>query len=106
MKQPNGQIPAIINFVTKHPGCYLSDIIRATKVPRCSATSALANLTKAQTLRREGFERRFRYYAIPPEDRPVVGKKKRPSCYDHDEVNPLTKLFNQRLALVRSGREI
>ncbi|EHM0714252.1 hypothetical protein JDT53_12535 [Escherichia coli] len=104
MNKSNGQIPAIINYVTEHPGCYLSDIIRATKVPKCSATAALSNLTKAQTLRREGMERRFRYYAIPPEDRPVVEKKKRPACYSRDEVNTLTNLFNQRLAEARSGR--
>ena len=104
MRQSNGQISAIINYVTEHPGCYLSDIIRATKVPKCSATAALSNLTKAQTLRREGMERRFRYYAIPPEDRPVNEPKKRHACYFRDEVNPLTNLFNQRLKEIRSGR--
>ena len=100
----NGQIPAIIQYVTKHPGCYLSDIIRGTKIPKRSASAALSNLTKAQTLRREGMGRRFRYYAIPPEERPVIEKKKRPACYSRDEVNTLTNEFNQRLAEVRSGR--
>lgn len=100
----NGQIPAIIQYVTKHPGCYLSDIIRDTKIPKRSASAALSNLTKAQTLRREGMERRFRYYAIPPEDRPVNEPKKRHACYCRDEVNPLTNLFNQRLKEIRSGR--
>lgn len=102
--ESNGQIPKIIKYITEHPGCYLSDITRATKVPKCSATAALSNLTKAKTLRREGIERRFRYYAIAPEDRPVNGPKRRHSYASQSTVNPLTNLFNQRLKEIRSGR--
>lgn len=102
MRHPNGQIPAIIQYVTEHPGCYLTDIIRATKVPKCSATSALSNLTKDHTLRREGFEKRYRYYAVNPEDRPVIAPKKR--HLGNTSVNPLNNLFNQCLASVRGGR--
>ena len=104
MRKSNGQIPAIIQFVTDHPGCYLSDILRSTRIPKCSATAALSNLTKAQTLRREGFNKRYRYYAIDPADRPVEAPKKKLDCYFRDEVNPLSNLFNQRLAEVRGGR--
>lgn len=100
----NGQIPAIIQYVTDHPGCYLTDIIRATKVPKCSATAALSNLTKSHTLRRAGFEKRYRYYVVHPEDRPVTAPKRQPKQLKQNTPNPLNNLFNQCLASVRGGR--
>ena len=102
--ESNGQIPKIIKYITEHPGSFLVDITRATGVPTRSATPVLCNLTKAGVLRREGVERRYRYYAVNPEERPVIAPKKRHSYASQSTVNPLTNLFNQRLAQVRGGR--
>lgn len=99
-----GYIENVIQYVTDHPGCYLTHIEHEAKIPRGSTATILVSLTRAKVLRREGFERRYRYYAIPPEDRPVNEPKKRHACYCRDEVNPLTNLFNQSLKEIRSGR--
>ncbi|QEO02525.1 hypothetical protein [Enterobacter kobei] len=102
--ESNGQIPKIIKYITEHPGCYLTHIEHEAKIPRGSTATILVNLTREKVLRREGFERRYRYYLVDPEERLVTATKKRPSLAAQSTVNPLTNLFNQRLAEVRSGR--
>lgn len=99
-----GYIEKVIEYVTKHPGCYLTHIEQEAKIPRGSTATILVSLTRAKVLRREGFERRYRYYVVDPENRPVTTPKKRPSLQAQSTVNPLSNLFNQRLAQVRSGR--
>ncbi|CAI9399314.1 hypothetical protein [Lelliottia sp. T2.26D-8] len=99
-----GYIENVIQYVTEHPGCYLTHIEHEAKIPRGSTATILVSLTRAKVLRREGFERRYRYYLVDPEERPVTAPKKRPSLAAQSTVNPLTNLFNQRLAQVRSGR--
>ncbi|WP_446030542.1 hypothetical protein [Lelliottia amnigena] len=98
----NGQIPAIIQYITEHPGSYMTDILRDTKIPKFSVTSALSKLTGAKTLRREGYQKRYRYYVADPEAKTT--SKAKQATYEHDRVNPLTNLFNQRLKEIRSGR--
>ena len=99
-----GYIENVIQYVTDHPGCYLIHIEHEAKIPRGSTATILVSLTRAKVLRREGFERRYRYYVVDPEDRPVATPKKRPSLASQRTVSPLTNLFNQRLAEIRSGR--
>lgn len=99
-----GYIENVIQYVTEHPGCYLTHIEHEAKIPRGSTATILISLTREKVLRREGFERRYRYYVVDPENRPVTTPKKRPSLAAQSTVNPLTNLFNQRLAQVRSGR--
>ena len=99
----NGQIPAIIQYVTKHPGCYMSDIRRDTAIQKGAVASALTNLTRVNTLRREGFEKRYRYFVVSPEDRPVTAPKRQPKQLKQNTANPLNNLFNQCLASVRGG---
>lgn len=98
----NGQIPAIIQYITEHPGSYMTDILRDTKIPKCSVTSALSKLTGAKALRREGYQKRYRYYVENPEAKTTCRPKKITPV--EDRVNPLSNLFNQRLAQVRGGR--
>ena len=98
----NGQIPAIIQYITEHPGSYMTDILRDTKIPKCSVTSALSKLTGAKALRREGYQKRYRYYVADPDAKTT--SKAKSSTYEHDRVNPLSNLFNQRLKEIRSGR--
>lgn len=99
-----GYIENVIQYVTDHPGCYLTHIEHEAKIHRGSTATILVNLTRAKVLRREGFERRYRYYLVDPEERPVTAPKKRPSLAAQSTVNPLTNLFNQRLKEIRSGR--
>jgi len=100
----SSQYAEIIQYVTKHPGCYISDIRRDTKIQKGAIASALCELTRIKTLRREGFEKRYRYFVVRPEDRPVIAPKRQPKQLKQSTANPLNNLFNQCLASVRGGR--
>ena len=100
----SSQYAEIIRYITKHPGCYMSDIRRDTSIQKGAIASALTNLTKAQMLRRSGFEKRYRYFVVSPEDRPVTAPKRQPKQLKQSTPNPLNNLFNQCLATVRGGR--
>lgn len=100
----SSQYAEIIQYITKHPGCYMSDIRRDTSIQKGAIASALTNLTKAHTLRRAGFEKRYRYYVVSPEGRPVIAPKRQPKQLKQSTPNPLNNLFNQCLASVRGGR--
>ncbi|WP_270735193.1 hypothetical protein [Leclercia adecarboxylata] len=99
-----GHNAEIIQYVTKHPGCYMSDIRRDTSIQKVAIASALTELTRVKTLRREGFEKRYRYFVVRPEDRPATAPKRIPKQPNRDTANPLNNLFNQCLASVRGGR--
>lgn len=103
MNSPS-QLQLILDYINEHPGKYMSEIKRDTGQPKYSVTSALSILTKKGLLRRKGIPRRYRYYAIEPEIKPVQAKKKYLTYEDHDRINPLSNLFNERLKAVRSGR--
>ncbi|WP_391487128.1 hypothetical protein [Leclercia tamurae] len=100
----NGHNAEIIQYVTKHPGCYMSDIRRDTSIQKGAIASALCELTRIKILRREGFEKRYRYFFVRPEDRPDIEPKKISKQPNRDTANPLNNLFNQCLASVRGGR--
>ena len=100
----SSQYAEIIQYITKHPGCYMSYIRRDTSIQKGAIASALCELTRIKTLRREGFEKRYRYFVVRPEDRPVIAPKRIPRQPNRDTANPLTNLFNQCLASVRGGR--
>jgi len=93
----SSQYAEIIQYVTKHHGCYMSDIRRDTSIQKGAIASALA-------LRREGFEKRYRYFVVRPESLPIIGPKRIPKQPNRDTANPLNNLFNQCLASVRGGR--
>ena len=94
----------IIQYVTNHPGCCMTDIRRDTSIQKSAVASALTNLTKSKVLQRSWFEKRYRYFIVHPEDRPVIAPKKRPKHFHENTANPLNNLFNQCLASVRGGR--
>lgn len=100
----SSQYAEIIQYITKHPGCYMSDIRRDTTIQKGAIASALCELTRVKTLRREGFEKRYRYFFVRPEDRPDIEPKKISKQPSRETANPLTNLFNQCLASVRGGR--
>lgn len=100
----SGQITTLIQYVSEHPGCYISDILRDTKLPKCSVTSALTKLNAGGILQRRGFDKRYRYYPAATENIGAHKSKRRPEMTDSDRINPLTNLFNQRLKEIRSGR--
>ncbi|WP_312077149.1 hypothetical protein [Leclercia sp.] len=99
-----GHNAEIIQYVTKHPGCYMSDIRRDTSIQKGAIASALTELTRVKTLRREGFEKRYRYFIARQESLPIIGPKRIPKQPNRDTANPLNNLFNQCLASVRGGR--
>lgn len=99
-----GQTDAIIQFIADHPGCYMSDVIREMNIAKGSVTSVLFKQSGAGVLRREGFEKRYRYYVVNPADR-IAKQKSQPARCDNSAINPLSNLFNQRLAEVRGGRK-
>lgn len=92
-----------LEYIAEHPGCYLTEIIWATKIPGKSLASLLNKLASDRTLRREGESGKYRYYLCNPGQKRVTAKS-RPANYNHNEANPLTTLFNERLASVRGGR--
>lgn len=100
----SSQYAEIIRYITKHPGCYMSDIRRDTTIQKGAIASALCELTRIKTLRREGFEKRYRYFVVRPEDRPDIAPKRITKQPNRDTANPLTNPFNQCLASVRGGR--
>lgn len=100
----SSQYAEIIQYVTDHPGCCMSDIRRDTSIQKGAIASALTNLTRVNTLRREGFEKRYRYFIARQESLPIIGPKRIPKQPNRDTANPLNNLFNQRLAEVRGGR--
>lgn len=100
----SSQYAEIIQYITKHPGCYMSDIRRDTTIQKGAIASALCELTRVKTLRREGFEKRYRYFVARQESLPIIGPKRIPKQPNRDTPNPLNNLFNQCLASVRGGR--
>ena len=100
----SSQYAEIIQYVTKHPSCYMSDIRRDTTIQKGAIASALTELTRIKTLRREGFEKRYRYYVVHPEDRPVTAPKRQPKQLKQSTPSPLNNLCKQCLASVRGGR--
>ncbi|HDY6675900.1 TPA: hypothetical protein RPV38_002238 [Escherichia coli] len=100
----SSQYAEIIQYITKHPGCYMSDIRRDTTIQKGAIASALTELTRVKTLRREGFEKRYRYFIARQESLPIIGPKRIPKQPNRDTPNPLNNLFNQCLASVRGGR--
>ncbi len=100
----SSQYAEIIQYIIKHPGCYMSDIRRDTAIQKGAIASALCELTRVKTLRREGFEKRYCYFVVRPEDRPAAAPKRIAKQPNRDTPNPLNNLFNQCLASVRGGR--
>lgn len=100
----SSQYAEIIRYVTRNPGCYMSDIRRDTSIQKGAIASALCELTRVKTLRREGFEKRYRYFIARTESLPIIGPKRIPKQPNRDTPNPLNNLFNQCLASVRGGR--
>lgn len=100
----SSQYAEIIQYIIKHPDCYMPDIRRDTSIQKGAIASALCELARIKTLRREGFEKRYRYFVVRPEDRPDIAPKRITRQPNRDAPNPLNNLFNQCLASVRGGR--
>lgn len=94
-----GNIPEIIEYVRAHPGCSMSAIIKDLGIKKVSVAPALTNLIKDGRLARSHSSNAFRYFCAKPKPKPAAKKR-----HNGDEVNPLTKMFNEHLASVRGGR--
>lgn len=103
--KPKSQTQRVFEFVQRNPGCKCSDITHGTGICKANAASALNKMYFERRVRRTGEPGNYRYTSCGPAEPPVRKPKKQ------DEqtgifgcANPLTNLFNQRLAEVRGGR--
>lgn len=97
--RPKFQLETIEKYVTEHPGCTCPEIIKNTKVPRCSVTSVLSHLIRCQVLSREGRPKHYQYYKS---DKVVIRNERGDPILDHDLPNPLTAFINKALREVRA----
>lgn len=87
----------IITYISQHPGCHSTDIIAGTGLNKSTVSSTLSRLVIDQRVRREGFEKQYRYIAV---DKPAPRGRVKPEPKP-DGVN-INALFN---SLLRSARE-
>ena len=97
----------IINYIAKHPNCTSTQVSDQTGIAKSVVVSALAKMTDDTRLKRHGRLGKYTYTVsvwveIIEELRPVADPLAFTPHYGCS--NPLTHMFNQRLAEVRSGR--
>ncbi len=103
--KPRTQTQRVLDFVQRNPGCQCADVYKGTGIIKENVTSVLNKLYFDHRVRRVGERGNYHYTVCGPAEPPVRKPKKQ------DEqtgifgcANPLTNLFNQRLAEVRGGR--
>lgn len=87
----------IIAYIGEHPGCHSTDIIAGTGLNKSTVNGTLSRLVIDQRVRREGFEKQYRYIAV---DKPAPRGRFKPEPKE-EGVN-LNAMFN---SLLRSARE-
>lgn len=97
------QVELILQYIRENPGCVMRDVIRDTEQPKSFVASVLSRSAASGQLRRDCSEGRYRYYIGTDEEKPSNQSLQRKSSQSRT-ANPLTTLFNERLASVRSGR--
>jgi len=97
------QVELILQYIRENPGCVMREVIRDTEQPKSSVASVLSRAAASGQLRRDGSEGRYRYYIGTDEEKTSDQSLQRKSSQSRT-ANPLTTLFNERLASVRSGR--
>lgn len=98
-----GQVDTITQYIAEHPGCTMGEIVRETGQNKSSVASTLHRLTACKVFRRERGDKFFRYYVEDASPRRHSARAIK-QVDDPRAINPLTNLFNQRLAEVRGGR--
>ncbi|WP_142501300.1 MarR family transcriptional regulator [Klebsiella sp. 2680] len=95
----------IINYISSHPNCKSTDITRDTGIARSAVVSALKKMADDTRVKRHGPLGKYTYTVsswveiieeVPPE---VEGPEFTPR---YGCSNPLTHMFNQKLAEVRA----
>lgn len=103
----NSQTQRIFEFVERNPNCQCSEVSKGTGICKANVASTLNKLYFDCRIRRTGEQGGYRYTAVGPAEPAVKKPKQQPEekgpfgC-----ANPLTNLFNQRLAEVRGGRRV
>lgn len=87
----------IISYIAAHPGCHSTDIIACTGLNKSTVNGTLSKLVIDQRVRREGFEKQYRYMAV---DTPAPRARVKPET-KCEGVN-LNAMFN---SLLRNARE-
>lgn len=100
-----GHTRSVEKYIEANPGSYCRDVVAGTGINKTSVTSAIVHLITQGIVRREGFERRYRYYTtgIKPQGKPkyetgIEGFEFEPVFGCH---NPRTAFFNQAIREVR-----
>jgi len=87
----------ILTYIAAHPGCHSTDIIAGTGLNKSTVNGTLSKLVLDQRVRREGFEKQYRYMAV---DTPAPRGRVKPEP-KVEGVN-LNAMFN---TLLRNSRE-
>lgn len=94
-------VQIVINFIGKHPGCTFPEIRTETGLDQSVVNSAIWAMVNDGRARRTGEYRHYKYTLATrtavTDDEPAAS-----GCHDPDRCNPLTHMFNQRLAAVRA----
>lgn len=89
----------IISYIAAHPGCHSTDIIAGTGLNKSTVNGTLSRLVIDQRVRREGFEKQYRYMAVDTHA-PRGRVKPETKC----EVVNLNAMFNSLLMAARENR--
>ncbi|WP_312212363.1 helix-turn-helix domain-containing protein [Pseudescherichia sp.] len=89
----------IISYIGEHPGRHSTDIIAGTGLIKSTVNGTLSKLVIAQRVRREGFEKQYRYIAVD-KTAPHGRTKPEPKA---EGVN-LNAMFNSLLMAARENR--
>ncbi|POU03599.1 hypothetical protein C3369_07205 [Escherichia sp. ESNIH1] len=89
----------IITYISQHPGCHSTDIIAGTGLNKSTVNGTLSRLVIDQRVRREGFEKQYRYIAV---DKPAPRGRAKPEP-KAEGVN-LHARFNSLLMAARENR--
>lgn len=89
----------IISYISEHPGCHSTDIIAGTGLNKSTVNGTLSRLVIDQRVRREGFEKQYRYIAV---DKPAPRGRVKPE--PKPEPVSMHAMFNSLLRSVRENR--
>lgn len=95
------QKDVMLAYIKANPGCYVADLLRGTGFSKFIISSELTKMAESRDIKRHGVKGRYQYTFIEPQDRPSKEQRNRNIG---DQINPLTKFFNDSLAAVRGGR--
>lgn len=102
MKRISG-VQIIINFIGKHPGCTFPGIRQGTGLNHSVVNSAIWAMVNDGRVKRSGEHRHYQYTLTKRAEVTEEAEEKADFDPYYGCSNPLTHIFNQRLAAVRAA---